>query len=152
MTSNHIQFPVRLPRKLRAALEESAKRAGTSLNGEVIRQLEQAFNEATSGSRICRLAGICMDVAGRVALRAINDAADPKDWADHPAAWAQAVDAALYVISEFRPDGAPALSGADRHSAGAALTAMLIEDVPGTTAMAVQELGQLSARLQRSKN
>jgi hypothetical protein len=144
-------YPLRLPRQVRAALEHSAEQRQTSLNGEIVRRLEQSLGNDTEGGRIARLVGIVMEAAGKTELRGLDDAADPDDWPDHPAAWAEAINAAAYVLNELRPEGAAPIPGTDQRSHGAALAAMFIEDQPAVTAVAIHELGPRGLRLGRGE-
>jgi hypothetical protein len=144
-------YPLRLPQRLRAALNESAQHRGVSLNGEIIRRLEQTLEDDTEGGRIARLLGRVMDTAGRTELRGQDDAGDPDDWPDNVTAWTEALNAIFYVLNEYRPIGAPPIEGADRHSRGAALAAMLIEDQPAVTATVIHELGRRGLKLGRGE-
>src|SRR5688572_5210632 len=40
-----MQFKLRMPDPLRAAIEESARRGGTSLNNEIVKRLELSFRQ-----------------------------------------------------------------------------------------------------------
>lgn len=115
-----VQIGLRLPERLRAKLEQSAKRNDESLNREIVNRLERSFDRqdlliealtlAYGGHVAGRLLmiGRAMQEAGRLAAAAANPRTSPDLWVQQPFAYRQAMKAVMMVLFDFRPEGDPA--------------------------------------------
>jgi Arc-like DNA binding domain len=93
------QFKLRMPEPLRAALEESRRRSGSSLNTEIVQRLDRGLHqEAVLGSP---------EMARQAFLMAASfaNATHTKDWTTDPIAYADGVASVLDALLRDIPAG-----------------------------------------------
>jgi hypothetical protein len=117
--TDQVQINVRMREALRSKLEQSAKTNDGSLNREIVDRLERSFDrqellvEALTLAYGEKLAGLLMMVgramneAGRLSGYALDLRASTDAWVDYPFPYQQASNAAVAVLSAFRPEGDP---------------------------------------------
>jgi hypothetical protein len=104
------QLKWRTKEPLRAAIEQSAKKRGLSINQEITRRIEASFveerrvDEAFGNSEIfgiMKIAATAFVEAGRLAAHSVS----AKNFVENPFAYNHAVIAAAKVLEAFRPSG-----------------------------------------------
>jgi hypothetical protein len=93
------QFKLRMPEKLREALEEARRQTGISLNSEIVQRLDRSVHaERVLGSREMTRLNFAMTAAFAASTEA-------KDWSNDPVAYANGAAAVLAALIRGMPEG-----------------------------------------------
>jgi hypothetical protein len=93
------QFKLRMPEPLRAAIEESARRSGSSLNTEIVQRLDRSVRQDQAYGHP-EMAGLAFTMAASFAV-----ATQGEDWSSDPIAYAKGVAAVLDALIRGMPAG-----------------------------------------------
>ena len=161
--SETVQVGLRIKEPLRAALEETAKHRGVSMNAEIVARLEQSFAAERRladvfGSSemfgLMKALAAVMQTAGGSAKRLSDGTKVADGWMDHPYGYDQAVRAACHALELLRPPGdvqLPKSAGPEMDrmlgSLGPQFTDAMFGQRPSRAAQVIEDLGPLAKRL-----